>query len=114
MGIETGNERPDDVPVSLEKLIQYLDDLREFFEDLAKRDKRFSYVLTLSRPDDSWKGERGRVTAACAGVRGSKDLEVYLCGGMNMIKDMRKLFLDKGVLIGKIHIEQFFVEKQRN
>lgn len=59
---------------------------------------RFSFVTTLSRPEDGWPGERGRVTPLVAErVTSVKNLAVYLCGNSGMIQDVTGAIQKKGL-----------------
>lgn len=65
----------------------------------------FTYTLTLSQPDDTWDGKRGRVTAH------DEELTIpchyYLCGSAPMVMEMRKKLLEKGCEASHMHFEIF-------
>jgi len=68
---------------------------------------RFSIVTTLSRPEDGWQGERGRVTRLVDERIGSvKNLAVYLCGNSGMIQDVTGILQKKGLC--PIYREQYY------
>jgi len=83
--------------------LYYQDEL----ETMAKTHPNFSFVTTLSRPEDGWEGERGRVTRLVEErVSSVKDLAVYLCGNSGMIKDVREIVRGKGLC--PIYREKFY------
>jgi NAD(P)H-flavin reductase len=83
---------------------------RDLFEELAEQHDNFEFILTLSRPEDSWTGAKGRVTALLPDVEFNPEkTDVYLCGGKSMIDDVKQLFMDKGFEKNHIFFEQFFL-----
>lgn len=77
--------------------------------ELSARYPNFHYQITLSQPEDSWRGIRGRVTDHV--VQQEKDLtgpEFYLCGSQAMISDVRQQLLDKNVPPEQIYNETFY------
>ncbi|MDP1722190.1 MAG: FAD-binding oxidoreductase [Candidatus Gottesmanbacteria bacterium] len=90
---------------------------KDEFEGLAATHPNFRFVLTLSQPAstqrgepmDAWTGAQGRVTEHVIGE--TPDLtnsEFYLCGTRGMIVDMRQLLTDNGVAPSQIFTETFF------
>jgi len=74
--------------------LYYQDDL----EALARARPNFSFTTTLSRPEDGWTGERGRVTPLVeARIASVQNLAVYLCGNEGMIKDVTAVLQKKGL-----------------
>ena len=74
--------------------LYYQDDL----EALARAHPNFSFITTLSRPEDGWTGERGRVTPLVeARIASVQNLAVYLCGNEGMIKDVTAVLQKKGL-----------------
>ncbi len=68
----------------------------------------FTFVSTLSRPSETWKGATGRVTEQFQSL--PLDLQntlIYICGNGQMVKDIRTLALEKGLDKKAIHLEQF-------
>lgn len=74
-------------------------------DELAMSYSNFKYQLTLSRPHDSWKGLRGRVSDHLTHI--SFSAEYYICGSVAMVKDVRSLLIIKGVDTKSIHCEIF-------
>ena len=66
---------------------------QSYFEELAARYANFTFTPTLSQPSDAWQGSRGRVTAHLENFDG----DVYICGSKEMIMDVRRLLVAKGV-----------------
>ena len=74
---------------------------------LARTHQNFVWITTLSRPEDGWVGERGRVTRLVEErVSSVKDLAVYLCGNSGMIKDVTAIVRKKGLC--PIYREKFY------
>lgn len=77
------------------------------FTDLAKRFPNFHYYLTLSQPQPSWEGHRGRVTAHLDEII-DPNAEYYLCGSSGMIGEVKQKLLDAHVPSEQIKNEAFF------
>jgi NAD(P)H-flavin reductase len=74
--------------------LYYQDEL----ERLAKAHRNFSFVTTLSRPEDGWQGPSGRVTGlVMEGLASVHHLAAYLCGNGGMIKDVTAILNGKGL-----------------
>jgi CDP-4-dehydro-6-deoxyglucose reductase len=74
--------------------LYYQDEL----EALARAHPNFSFTTTLSRPEDGWTGERGRVTPLVeARITSVQNLAVYLCGNEGMIKDVTQVIQKRGL-----------------
>ncbi len=64
----------------------------------AKAHPRFTFTTTLSRPEDGWQGERGRVTRlAEERIASVQNLAVYLCGNSGMLQDVTGTIQKKGL-----------------
>jgi ferredoxin-NADP reductase len=69
---------------------------REEFEQLAAEEPNFHYICTLSRPPESWSGERGYVQEHVRKVvAGRQDMHVYICGLNEMVSSVRKLLVEE-------------------
>ncbi len=69
---------------------------REELEQLARAHGHFSFVPTVTRPDESWSGRTGRVQAHLDEVLGERhDIDVYICGLKEMVDDVRSLLKQK-------------------
>ncbi len=80
---------------------------QEELEGLARAHQNFACVTTLSRPENGWAGERGRVTRLVEErVSSVKDLAVYLCGNNGMIKAVTEMVRKKGLC--PIYREKFY------
>jgi NAD(P)H-flavin reductase len=78
-------------------------------ETLARAHPNFSFLPTLSRPEDGWTGVRGRVTRLVEErIATVANLDVYLCGNSGMIKDATEIVRRKGLC--PIHREKFYDE----
>lgn len=87
--------------------LRYEDDIfwLDRLDKLASEHEHFSYRLTLSRPKEVWSGLKGRVTEHL--VEHPADHDFYLCGSMDMVKDVRTLLLKNGVSAKKVRMEIF-------
>lgn len=77
------------------------------FTDLTKRFPNFQYYLTLSQPQPSWDGLKGRVTAHLDKII-DINAEYYLCGSNGMIGEVKQKLLEAHVPIEHIKNEAFF------
>lgn len=74
--------------------LYYQDEL----EAWAKAHPKFSFTTTLSRPENGWVGERGRVTRLVEGrITSVQNLAVYLCGNSGMLDDVTAILQKKGL-----------------
>jgi NAD(P)H-flavin reductase len=81
---------------------------RSELETLARRDPRFHFHPTLSRPAPGWLGLVGHVqTHLPLALAGRTDLDVYLCGRKDMLHAMRPLLAGHGVAADRIHHERY-------
>jgi NAD(P)H-flavin reductase len=65
-------------------------------EAWKSRHENFSYVLTLSQPSSTWKGNKGRVTELLQELTTVKDSAAYVCGNRAMVKEVMDLLKKKG------------------
>ena len=82
---------------------------RSDFEQLARDNPNFTYVMTVKSPTDNWKGERGRVNAGMV-KKYVPDLGkpiYYLCGPEGMVTAMFELLVDLKVNEDNIRTEEF-------
>jgi len=87
-----------------EKDLFYIDQLKKW----AAEHENFNLIVSLSRPDDSWEGESGRVTEHLEKMDfDPENIEIYICGNGHMVMDVRKMALERGVPKTNIHLEQF-------
>lgn len=74
---------------------------------LASRHPGFRFVTTLSRPEEGWTGETGRVTRLVdEQVTSVANLAVYLCGNSGMLNDVTAIVSKKGLC--PIHKEKWY------
>ena len=74
---------------------------------LRDRLPAFSYVTTLSRPDDEWTGACGTVTRLVESrIATVANLDAYVCGSQAMIKDVTAALNRKGLC--PVHREQYY------
>ncbi len=82
---------------------------RADFEQLARDNPNFTYIMTVDSPTDDWRGESGRVTPAMV-KKYVPDLSkpiFYLSGPAGMVKAMRKLLVDLNANEDNIRTEEF-------
>lgn len=78
---------------------RYVHDIyyREEFEEIARRHPNFHYVVTLSRPDENWKGATGYVQDHVREiVKDRKDMDAYICGLNAMVSANRQQLKELG------------------
>ena len=78
-------------------------------QELSVKYPNFRFVLTLSKPQDTWHGKRGRVTDHL--IQEESNLpgtDFYLCGNRMMIKDIETQLVEKNVPVAQIHKEMYF------
>lgn len=82
---------------------------KEYFENLASKYPNFELILTLSQPDESWQGNKGRITEYYPNVvEQNKDIDAYICGSQKMIDDVAKTLADIGVSQDSIYYEKYY------
>lgn len=105
MSMIRGGLRPDDAATLLFG-VRSEEDLfwTERFERIKRDRAHFDYAVILSQPGPEWTGKKGRVTAHL-----SVDLsaDYYLCGGAEMVRDVRRILLAQGMNTKSIHLEIF-------
>ncbi len=74
--------------------LYYQDEL----EAWARAHPKFSFTTTLSRPENGWSGERGRVTRLVEErIASANNFSVYLCGNSGMLQDVTAIIQKKGL-----------------
>ena len=64
----------------------------------ARAHPKFTFTTTLSRPEDGWPGERGRVTRLVEErIASVQNLAAYLCGNSGMLNDVTAILQKKGL-----------------
>lgn len=78
-------------------------------ELLAQRRPNLHVTLTVSRPDESWKGVTGRLTKdmIATAVPDLARRRIHLCGPPAMMEATKALLLELGVLASQIKTEDF-------
>ncbi len=101
-------EKKNNVPVSVLFGVRSEEDIFwvERLQRLADKYVNVRYVLTLSQPTETWKGLSGRVTAHMEKSI-LPEAEYFLCGSVDMVKDVRLILAAAGVEAKKIHFEIF-------
>jgi CDP-4-dehydro-6-deoxyglucose reductase, E3 len=78
-------------------------------EALAGRHPNFSFLTTLSRPENGWNGSTGRVTTLVENnIASVSNVTFFLCGNGGMIRDTTEIVRKKGLC--PIRTEQFYDE----
>jgi len=80
---------------------------RAEMEGLAAARPGFSYLPTLTRPPQGWKGAHGRVQAHLAPFLARPELRVYICGLRAMVEDVRERFKQAGYERREVIHERF-------
>ncbi len=91
--------------------LRYEEDIyyKEFFDQLAKNHTNFRFLITLSKPGNDWKGEKGRVTAFLNenSLPYLLSAGFYICGNPEMVQESEKILHEKGISVEKIHTEKY-------
>ncbi len=82
--------------------------LEKELEKLKNKYNNFNYLITVTRPDESWKGEIGRINTHLDKLENFQNKKYYLCGSTNMINDISEILKQKGVSESDIHFERFY------
>ena len=70
---------------------------RDELDQLAKEYPHFSFVPTVTRPDESWSGKTGRVLEHLdEALADRRDIDVYICGLKEMVDHVRAQLKQKG------------------
>ncbi len=85
---------------------------RKYFEGLEKKYKNFKYTIVLSRPSEKWKGEKGHVEIFLKKEyektkTPNKKKQLYLCGILEMVEDVKSLALKLGFEEENIFYEKY-------
>jgi len=82
------------------------------YQHQFSKNEKFEYIPTVSRPNDPhWPGFKGRVTHYLREQPDNKDWtlsDYYICGGNDMIKEVKDFLLKKGVPKDQIFQEIYF------
>ena len=89
--------------------LRYEEDVfyKQEISDLVGQFPNSKFVLTLSKPSSGWSGASGRVTDYILGQGFRDNLDIYLCGNGNMIRDIRSHAIVEDVNKNQIHVEIF-------
>lgn len=77
------------------------------FEDWEKQYPNFKFYGTLSKPEEDWKGLRGRVTEYLEKIGDFQQKEYYLCGAPETVNALKIYIVSSGVKEENIHYEQY-------
>lgn len=73
--------------------------------DLQRLSPSFRSNITVSQPSDLWQGVRGRVTSHVQPI--DLTAEYYLCGSLEMVKEVRSMLSEAGISPKQVHLEIF-------
>lgn len=74
---------------------------RDFLEQMAREHENFHYIVTLSKPADTWQGARGYVQDQVAKIldaradKGKDTMDAYICGLNQMVSANRKMLAEQ-------------------
>lgn len=81
-----------------------------FWEDhldmMMTQYENFQWHRTLSQPKETWPGEVGRVTQHIDHLI-DKHATYYICGSVEMVMEVRKMLMEKGIPSTAMHFEIF-------
>jgi ferredoxin-NADP reductase len=88
--------------------------LLDRLDELAERHPNFSYRISLSQPEPSWTGLRGRLTETVPAEMGTlQGKHFYLCGNGAMIAELSGALVAAGADKRLIYEEAFFNARHR-
>src|SRR5438874_1921253 len=70
-------------------------------EELAQKNPKFHYLITISRPSENWQGERGYVQEHVKKIMLARPpelrihMDAYICGLNDMVSANRKLLTEE-------------------
>jgi ferredoxin-NADP reductase len=99
-----------DANITLVYGVRYEESLlyRAEFEQLERQHSNFTFLPTLTRPEESWRGRTGRVQSHTLEVLGDRrDMDVYICGLKVMVDDMRAQLKELGLDRRRIIFEKY-------
>lgn len=104
-------ERALDVPVTMVYCARTTQDIifQHELTRLSRALNRFRLIITLSAPDDRWKGNKGRINRDFLLER-ILDFRVptfFLCGPNHFMRDVSELLMEQGVPADRIKQESF-------
>jgi NAD(P)H-flavin reductase len=99
-----------DQPITLVFGVRHQEDL--FYLDQLKTwedsHPNFKALVTLSQASEDWTGLHGRVTDHLEEATANpSNLQVYICGNGDMVKTVKTLMEEKGILKEDLHFELF-------
>ncbi|HWB85175.1 MAG TPA: FAD-dependent oxidoreductase [Bryobacteraceae bacterium] len=81
---------------------------REEFEELAREYTHFRFLPTVTRPDSTWSGLRGRVQPhLLEALAREQPRHIYICGLKEMVEEVRRLLAEHGVEKERVFHERF-------
>lgn len=76
---------------------------------LSQHYPNFRFVISLSKPTDTWQGQKGHITdQVFAQEQNLPGSDIYLCGNQAMVKEMKEGLVRRGVPQAQIKTELFF------
>jgi ferredoxin-NADP reductase len=104
-------ERALDVPVTLIYCARTTQDIifQQELTRLSRALNSFRLIITLSAPDDRWKGNKGRINKAflLERILDFRAPTFFLCGPNRFMRDISELLMDQGVPADRIKQESF-------
>ncbi len=78
------------------------------FASRARRDPEFAYHPVVATGDDRWTGRRGTAAETVASVVTDAGVIAYVCGGGQMIDDVRNVLMGRGLDRKSVKWEKFW------
>jgi len=102
---------PPDFPESVKIFFGVRHEKDLFFEQrilaAAKNFKNKKIILTLSQPNENWRGQKGRITKFVEAENFAKNSQFFLCGSGAMISSLQKILAQKKMPRKNIFFENF-------
>lgn len=82
--------------------------LKDYFDDLAQKDSRFSHEIAVNNPHPDWKGAAGFITELVKrDYADTSKCAAYLCGNKYMIADITNLMVERGCPKERVYMEKY-------
>lgn len=82
--------------------------LKDYFDELARKNKRFSYEIAINNPNPAWTGPTGFITELVSkDYPDASTCAAYLCGNKHMIENVSNLLTERGCPEERVYTEKY-------
>lgn len=97
-------------PMTLYFGLRFKEDIfwKDYFEKLQSEHSNFKFILSLSKPDESWSGKSGYITTHLTNdFSDLANASAYICGNMKMADEAVEILKSKNCPPARIYFEKF-------